>query len=57
LVNAQGEQEIECFGRSGFPFFAQFILDCINGTEHAMTQDHALKAAELSMRAQELADR
>ncbi|MDG1986830.1 MAG: Gfo/Idh/MocA family oxidoreductase [Halieaceae bacterium] len=56
LVNGESEQEIDCLGRSKFPFFAKFILDCINGTEFAMTQDHALKAAELSMRAQEIAD-
>jgi predicted dehydrogenase len=52
LVNAGGEQEIDCQGRSGFPFFGQLILDCINRTENAMTQSHALKAAELSMLAQ-----
>jgi predicted dehydrogenase len=56
LVNGQEEREIECQGRSGFPFFGQLILDCINRTEKAMTQSHAFKAAELSMRAQALAD-
>lgn len=56
LVNADGEQEIDCLGCSGFPFFGRFILDCVNETELAMTQAHALKAAELSMRAQQLAD-
>ena len=56
IVTANGEQEIDCLGHSGFPFFGQLILDCVNGTESAMTQAHALKAAELSMRAQDLAD-
>ena len=56
LVNADGEQEIECQDRSGFPFFGQLILDCINRTENAMTQRHTFKAAELSMQAQRLAD-
>ena len=28
------------------------ILDCINRTENAMTQEHILKAAELCVRAQ-----
>lgn len=56
LVNAEGEQEIECLGQSGFPFFGQLILDCINRTENAMTQAHAFKAAELSMQAQLLAE-
>jgi len=57
LVNGQGEQEFECLDQTGFPFFGQFILDCVNRTEHAMTQSHAFKAAELSMSAQQLADK
>lgn len=56
LANAEGEQEMECLDRSGFPFFGRLILDCLNGTERAMTQEHAFRAAELSMRAQALAD-
>ena len=56
LVNAEGEQEIECLDRSGFPFFGQLILDCLKRTENAMTQTHALRAAELSMRAQQIAE-
>ena len=44
--------EIDCLGKSGFPFFGQLILDCIHRTEKAMTQKHAFKAAELSMQAQ-----
>lgn len=56
LVNGEGEQEIECQGRSGFPFFGQLILDCINRTEQAMGQSHAFRAAELSMCAQAQAD-
>ena len=56
LVNGEGEREIDCLGRSGFPFFGQLILDCINRTENAMSQSHAFKAAELSMQAQQLAD-
>ncbi len=57
LVNQTVEKEIECAGNVGFPFFSQFILDILNGTELAMTQAHAFKAAELSLRAQEMADR
>ncbi len=56
LVNNQVEQCIECAGKVGFPFFGKFILDILNGSENAMTQAHAFKAAELSMRAQLLAD-
>ncbi len=57
LVNDNGEQEIECLGKTGFPYFGQLILDCINRTEFAMTQAHAFKAAELSMLAQSLSER
>ncbi|MFK7733257.1 MAG: Gfo/Idh/MocA family protein [Pseudomonadales bacterium] len=56
LVDNNSEHEIECLNNTGFPFFGQLILDCIHRTEHAMTQNHIFKAAELSMQAQQLAD-
>ena len=56
LANGEGEQEIDCQGRSGFPFFGQLILDCIHRTEKAMSQSHAFRAAELSMLAQAMAE-
>ena len=56
LVNDEVETMIACGGKVGFPFFGQFILDVLNRTEHAMTQAHAFKAAELSMKAQAFAD-
>jgi len=56
LVNDEVEQCIECAGKVGFPFFSELILDILNGTENAMTQEHAFKAAELSMQAQAYAD-
>jgi predicted dehydrogenase len=56
LVNRDGEQHLHLEGQVGFPFFGELVLDCLNRTENAMTQEHAFKAAELSMRAQELAD-
>ncbi len=52
LVNADGEQRMELNGQVGFTFFGQLIRDCLEGTEVAMTQDHALKAAELCVMAQ-----
>lgn len=52
LVNDDGEQHFEVNGKVGFPFFGRLILDCINRTETAMTQEHALKAAELCVRAE-----
>jgi predicted dehydrogenase len=52
LVNDQGENYIPCSGNVGYPFFGELILDCLNRTEHAMTQAHAFKAAELCLQAQ-----
>lgn len=56
LTDATGLTEIDCQGKVGFPFFGQMILDCLNGTEHAMTQAHIFLAAELAMLAQAQAD-
>lgn len=52
LVNGKQETYINATGKVGFPFFGQLITDCLNRTEKAMTQEHAFKAAELSIRAQ-----
>lgn len=52
VVDARGEHRINVAGQVGFRFFGQLILDCLHRTEHAMTQTHAFKAAELSLRAQ-----
>jgi predicted dehydrogenase len=56
LVDGRGEHRIECAGKVGYPFFGQLLRDCLDRTEHAMTQDHAFKAAELCLRAQQMAD-
>ena len=57
LVDDQGEKFINVAGKVGFRFFGEFILDCLNRTEKAMTQAHAFKAAELCLRAQAAARR
>ena len=57
LVNGDGEQRMQLAGEVGFRFFGELIRDCIDGTEHAMTQAHALKAAELCVKAQAAAMR
>jgi predicted dehydrogenase len=57
LVNGEGEKHLSLAGRVGFPFFGQLILDCLNRTEKAMTQQHAFKAAELCLKAQNQARR
>lgn len=56
ITDGTSEQEIDCFGQCSFPYFGQLILDVINRTENAMTQNHVFKAAELSMLAQQIAD-
>ena len=56
LVDGEAELEIDHAGKVGFPFFGQFIPDCLHRTENVMTQEHAFKATELSLQAQKLAD-
>jgi predicted dehydrogenase len=51
-VNGGSEQRMNVTGKVGYPFFGELILDCLNRTENAMTQEHALKAGELCVRAQ-----
>ncbi|MCL2003629.1 MAG: Gfo/Idh/MocA family oxidoreductase [Oscillospiraceae bacterium] len=52
LANGKEETHYNVHGKVGYPFFGQLVLDCLNRTENAMTQDHAFKAAELCVRAQ-----
>lgn len=52
LVDGSQEKIIHATGKAGYPFFGSFILDCLNGTENAMTQEHCFKAAELCLQAQ-----
>ena len=44
-------------GTVGYPFFGQLVLDCLNRTENAMTQEHAFKTAEIALIAQKEAVR
>ncbi|QYR24297.1 Gfo/Idh/MocA family oxidoreductase [Paenibacillus sp. sptzw28] len=57
LVNKTGETHFSVGGQVGYPFFGELILDCLNRTENAMTQEHAFKAAELCVTAQNMAVR
>ena len=52
LANKHEETYHDVDGKVGFPYFGQLILDCLNRTENAMTQEHAFKAAELCVKAQ-----
>jgi len=55
LANNERVVHMPVKGKVGYPYFGQLILDCLNRTENAMTQEHAFKAAELSVKAQMLA--
>ena len=57
IVDEKDQQHFNCRGQVGTPFFGQFILDCLERTETAMTQAHAFKAAEVSMLCQKVAIR
>jgi predicted dehydrogenase len=55
LVDKDGEHRLEAHGKVGYPFFGELVLDVLNRTENAMTQEHAFKAVELALKAQEQA--
>ncbi len=57
LVTQKETRHMELQGRVGFRFFGELVRDCLDRTERAMTQAHAFKAAELSMLAQDWADK
>jgi predicted dehydrogenase len=52
LANGQEETHFQVSGKVGYPFFGQLVIDCLERTENAMTQEHAFKAIELAIRAQ-----
>ncbi|WP_425953499.1 Gfo/Idh/MocA family protein [Xylanimonas sp. McL0601] len=52
LANGSEETHFNVFGKVGYPYFGQLVLDCLERTENAMTQEHAFKAAELAVKAQ-----
>ena len=57
LANGNEETHFNVAGKTGYPYFGKLILDCLNRTETAMTQEHAFKAAELCVLAQNKAVR
>lgn len=52
IANGDKTRHIPVKGKVGYPYFGELILDCLNRTENAMTQEHAFKAAELCVRAE-----
>ncbi|MBT8043510.1 MAG: Gfo/Idh/MocA family oxidoreductase [Verrucomicrobiae bacterium] len=57
MVDHQGEHHFPVHGKVGFPYFGELILDCLNRTDNAMSQDHTFLAIELAIQAQEQAMR
>ncbi len=57
IADSRGEHHLDVSGRLGFHFFGELVLDCLHRTEHAMSQRHAFKAAELALLAQAAAHR
>lgn len=57
FVDDRGEYHFCVEGQRGTPFFGEMILDCLERTERAMTQEHIFLAAELAVKAQEKAER
>jgi len=52
LETDEGEKHFSVTGKTGYPFFAKLILDCLDRREDAMTQEHVFKATELCLLAQ-----
>jgi predicted dehydrogenase len=55
LVDHKGERQFSVTGRVGFPFFGALILDCLNRTTKAYSQEMFFKAAELAVIAEQTA--
>lgn len=56
ITDDRGEHVLHLKGKIGFPFFGQLILDSLNRTQIAMTEEHLFAAARLSLEAQAMAD-
>ena len=57
LVDGASEHRFSVRGKVGYPFFGELVRDCLDRTETAMAQEHAFKAAELCIVAQQQARR
>jgi predicted dehydrogenase len=53
LVDHKGERQFSVTGQVGFPFFGALILDCLNRTTKAYSQEMFFKAAELAVIAEQ----
>nr|WP_319473967.1 Gfo/Idh/MocA family oxidoreductase [uncultured Sphaerochaeta sp.] len=57
LVDGEGEKHFQVGGKVGFPYFGRLIRDCLDRSETAMKQEHAFRAIELAIEAEEKAVR
>ena len=55
FVDDTGEHRYDVKGKIGYPFFGEFILDCIHGTENSMTQEHVFESMRIALEASEKA--
>lgn len=55
FTDSEGEHHYQVTGKVGFTFFGQFIRDCIDGTDTAMTEEHVLESMRLAIDASEKA--
>ena len=51
VVDGSGEHHVCATGKTGFPFFGEMILDCINRTEKAITEEHVLESMRITIEA------
>ena len=56
IVDGTGEYHEQVTGRIGFPFFGEFILDCLHGSDNAMTEEHVLESMRLAIEADSKAE-
>lgn len=52
LINDLEEKHYHVAGKTGYPFFGKLILDCLNDTEYAMSQEHIFTTCRLCIMAQ-----
>jgi predicted dehydrogenase len=57
FVDGAEEHHFSVHGKVGYPFFGDLVRDCLDRTDRAMAPEHAFKAAELCIMAEQQAER
>jgi predicted dehydrogenase len=55
LVNGTRQEMINAAGKTGFPYFAQLIRDCLDGTDLALPQEHVFEVSRIAIEAEQKA--